>query len=290
MTRVFLGVLASWRLAAGQGGDWVTLPARPTVGDTIWIARLVEAPPGWRVRAGRLEAGGGGGGSGSEIEPLADPEVLRAERGGGWLVRYAVVAWAPGSQTVMLPPLWKLGPDGATDSVPGGTVTLVLASVIPDTVAGPEPRPSLPPLRSDRRDPRPAALAVLLSAGVLAGALAWRRRPPRPTPTDPPVPVEREAPEAVDRRWLAVGEPKAVAARAAGVLRVAIARAVPGAHEGLDTDECLTTLERLRPDAPIRELGTVLRALDQVAFAAAHGGEVGGLATRARRLAEDLRG
>lgn len=269
------------------------MPARPTVGDTIWIARLLDAPPGWRVRAGKLDAGGGGGGS--DVEPLADPEVLRAgggggAGGGGWVVRYSLVAWAPGRHTVTLPPLWKLGPDGTADSVAGGTVTLVLASVIPDSVTGPEPRPSLTPLRSHRRDPGPATAAVLLSAGVLAGALAWRRRPPRPAQAGPPVPVEREPPDAVDRRWLAMGEPKAVAARAAGVLRAAIARTVPGAHEALATDECLATLERLRPDVPIRELGTVLHALDQVAFAAAHGGEVGGLAARARRLAQELGG
>src|SRR5206468_4327480 len=79
-----LGVVAGWRLAAGQGGaGWVAAPDRPTVGDTVWLERTVTAAPGWRVRAGKLEAG-------ERVEPLGDPVVRRASSPDGWVVRYPV--------------------------------------------------------------------------------------------------------------------------------------------------------------------------------------------------------
>src|SRR5439155_749956 len=82
-----LGVVAGWRLAAGQGGaGWVAAPDRPTVGDTVWLERTVTAAPGWRVRAGKLEAG-------ERVEPLGDPVVRRASSPDGWVVRYPVAAW-----------------------------------------------------------------------------------------------------------------------------------------------------------------------------------------------------
>ena len=126
-------------------GPWVASPARPTVGDTVWLSRQVTAPPGWRVRAGKLDAG-------EEIEPLSNPAVLRAV--GGWVVRYAVVAWSPGAHEVALPPLWRLAPDGRTDSLPGGVARIEVRAVIPDSVAHPKPpsRRSAPPgaIRSSR--------------------------------------------------------------------------------------------------------------------------------------------
>src|SRR6266545_513822 len=94
--------------------------------------------------------------------------------------------------------------------------------------------------------------------------------------------------EVPDARWLAAGEPKAVAARAAQQLRHALAHAIPAAHAALSTAECLAAVERVRPDAPLRELRELLHALDQVAFATAHGVDVVPLAARARALARDL--
>jgi hypothetical protein len=93
-----------------------------------------------------------------------------------------------------------------------------------------------------------------------------------------------------DTRWLAAGEPKAVAARAAHGLRRAVAHAIPEAHEALSTEEFLTTVEQVRPNAPLRDLRELLRALDQVAFATAHGIDVAPLAARARALARELAG
>jgi len=274
-----LGVVAGWRLAAGQGGaGWVAAPDRPTVGDTVWLERTVTAAPGWRVRAGKLEAG-------ERVEPLGDPVVRRASSPDGWVVRYPVAAWAPGAHTVSVPPIWRLGPDGRADSLPGGSAAFVITSVIPDTVRQPEPRAAIAPIRSTRRNPLAATLAVVLCAGLLAAGVRWRRRPPRPPGLLPHVPVEPEVPDA---RWLAAGEPKAVAARAVLQLRVAIAHTVPGANLALSTTECLAAVERARPDAPLRELRAALEQLDRVEFASAHGADVAALALRARGLAREF--
>jgi hypothetical protein len=120
---------------------------------------------------------------------------------------------------------------------------------------------------------------------MLVGLVAWRRRPPRSA--GPQGELELD-PEVGDARWVAAGEPRAVAARAAHLLRGAIARAVPGAHAALSTSECLDVVEKARPDAPLRQLRELLTALDQVAFASAHGVDAGPLAARARALAHEL--
>lgn len=267
---------------AGGGSSWTAAPARPTVGDTIRLERTIAAPPGsgWRVRAGKLEPG-----SGAVAEPLGDPVVFATGGGRGWTVRYFVVAWAPGTVTVAMPPIWRLGTDGSADSLPGGTAAITVASVIPDSVKQPNPQPALTPFRLQRRGMWPPVVALALVAGSLAGLLAWRRRPPRPVAAPAPVSPDPDVP---DSRWLAAGEPKAVAARAAHRLRAAIAAGIPAAHEALSTAEVLGVVERERPGAPLRELREVLAALDQVAFATAHGDDVATLAARARGLAGEL--
>ncbi|PYP10823.1 MAG: hypothetical protein DMD59_04565 [Gemmatimonadetes bacterium] len=261
-----------------QANGWIAAPSRPTVGDTIQLERTVTAPPGWRIRAGRLA-------SATVAEPLGDAVVVASS--GNWVVRYAVVAWTPGEITLDMPPLWRLGPDGTADSLAGGTATFHVASVIPDSVRAPAPQPSLGPLRLDRSSPIPVIAALLLAGGTLLLLIAWRRRGPRVVAAGAGLAVD---PEVADARWLAAGEPKAVAARAAQRLRRAVAHAVPDAHEALSTEECLAALERARPDAPLRDLRELLVALDQVAFATAHGVEVAPLAARARALARELHG
>jgi hypothetical protein len=261
-----------------QATSWTAAPLQPTVGDTIRLERSVITAPGWRVRAGKLEAN-------TNAESLGDPAVLAAS--GGWTVRYLIVAWVPGNLALNMPPLWRLGPDGTADSLPGGTATFHVASVIPDSVRSPAPQPSLGPLRLARANPIPAVAAVVLAAGILIALIAWRRRSPRlvAPPEGPPIATD---PDVADERWLAAGEPKAVAARAAQRLRSAIAQVVPEAHEALSTSECLAVVERARPKAPLRELRDLLTTLDQVAFATAHGVDVGPVAVRARALAREL--
>jgi hypothetical protein len=269
MAAVLLAVLL-------QQASWLAVTPRPTVGDTIWLERTVPSEPGWRVRVGRLDPG-------PLAEQLGDAVVARVE--GGWRVRYPVVAWAPGVVAAEMPPLWRLGPDGTADSLPGGTATFRVESVIPDSVPTPAPQPALAPLRLARRSPLPALAGLLLSAGMLVAIVAWRRRGPRAALPGPDVEVDQEI---GDARWVAAGEPRAVAARAARRLRGAIAHAVPEAHSALSTTECLAVVERARPDAPLRQLRDVLGALDHVAFATAHGEDVTPLAARARTLAEEL--
>ena len=275
-----LGVVASSRRGTAQSANWTATPAAPTVGDTIWLEREVPLPAGWQVRAGQLEPR-------EDVEPLGDPAVLRSPA--GWVVRYGVAVWTPGSHTLALPPLWRIGPDGRTDSSAGGAARVVVASVLPATLKAPDPRGPLGPLRLERRDAGPPLVAVLVSIALLAAGVAARRRPPRQVPPAPPVPLEREV---QDARWLAAGEPRAVATRATWRLRAALARAVPGAHPALDTHECLGVVERARSGARagarLGELRDVLEQLDRVAFASAEGTDVAALATRARRLAQEL--
>jgi len=273
---VVLAVTASWRCATGQGGGWVASPSHPTVGDTVWLVRQITAPPGWRVRAGKLD-------DGEEVEPLGAPSVLRAV--GGWLVRYPVVAWSPGPHQIALPPVWRLAPDGRTDSLPGGVAWLDVRGVIPDSVSHPAPQGAIAPIRAGRSNPLFPFGATLAALGLGAAGLAWRRRPPRAAPADLQAPLEREVPDA---RWLAAGEPKAVAARATARLRAAIARAEPMALMALSTAECLAVLEHRIARASLGPVAEVLQQLDRVAFASAHGSDVAALAERARALAREL--
>ncbi len=270
-----LGILVSWRVALGQG-SWTATPASPTVGDTVWLERQIPVPAGWRVRPGKLDAT-------ERVEPLADPSVRRAPQ--GWLVRYPIVAWAPGPHALTLPPVWRLAPDGRADSVAGGVANFFVQSVIPDTIRGPQPRGALAPVRLARRSALPPAAALLLASGGLALGLGWRRRAPLAVPAPRRVALE---PEVADARWLAAGEPKAVAARAAFRLRLAVARAIPEAGPALSTAECLAAVERARPHAPLRELRELLEQLDRVAFASAHGTDVAALAQMARRFAREI--
>jgi len=258
-----------------QGGPWTATPARPTVGDTVWLARLVVVPAGWRVRADRLEGA-------TSVEPLGDPLVERAA--GGWRVRYPVVAWTPGIQSVTLPSIRLVGPGGRTDSLPKAAAQIDVASVLPATGVV-VPRPALAPLREGRRRPGPPVVAAALALAVLAAGWRWRRRPPRRIPDGPPPRIDGPVP---DRRWLEAGEPRAVAARARAALRAAIARAVPGAHAALSTAECLAAVERAQLRLSPAALAEVLRALDDAEFASVTGTDVTALAARARTLAGEL--
>ncbi|HEV2750848.1 MAG TPA: hypothetical protein VGV12_10035 [Gemmatimonadales bacterium] len=274
-----LGVLAvvpTCRRAAGQGSGWVATPTSPTVGDTIRLERELVVPAGWQLRVGKLE-------STEAVEPLADPVILRSP--GGWVVRYDVVAWKPGPHRITLPPIWRLSPDGRADSTAGGVASFGVSSVIPDSLRDPSPEGPLAPLRQVHRNAVPPLAALGIATALLVAGIALRRRRPRSPGPRPQVPVEREVPDA---RWLAAGEPKAVAARAAWRLRMALARAVPAAHAALDTAECLAVVERARPEAPIRELRELLDQLDRVEFASAHGTDIAALAVTARRLTRDL--
>ena len=265
-------------LVVQTADGWTASPLKPTVGDTIRLERTVAAPAGWRIRTGKLVLT-------TVAEPLGDAVTVPGS--GAWVVRYNVVAWTPGEIKLDMPPIWRLGPDGSADSLPGGTASLHVASVIPDSVRTPAPQPALGPLRLARTNAIPVIAAGLLASGTLLLLIVWRRRGPRVLGAGPPLAGMGEIP---DSRWLSAGEPKAVAARASQRLRRAVATVIPDAHEALSTAECLAVVERARPDAPLRDLRELLQALDQVAFATAHGIEVAPLAARARALAREFGG
>jgi hypothetical protein len=247
-------MIALLALAVLQGAVTVS-PERPTVGDTVWIAWTVATPPGWRVRPGVLT-------SDAAFAPLGDPIAIRTAD--GWVVRYPVALWTAGAVTIPLPALGRSGPDGSVDSVPGPVAAVTVASVLPDT-GRPLPRPALTPLRQSQPVTWPVVVAVALAAGALAGGVAWRRR--KPADLDPPAEAEAATPVA-DARWLAAGEPKAVAARAAARLRGAISRA--GAN------------------AVSRDAVTLLAQLERVEFAAAQGEDTAELSRRATQLAREI--
>jgi hypothetical protein len=272
---VALVLWAAGQPLTGQEAAWSTRPGRPTVGDTVWLERVFATPSGWRVRPGRID-------NDEHSEPLADATVERATD--GWLVRYAVAGWSPGHHVVAIPPVWRLGPDGRADSVPGGTASFDVRSVIPDSVTNPRPQPASAPLRRDGHDPRTAlALTLVAVVGVVASWRLRRRGPRRPRP-EAVLPTHKEV---ADDRWLAAGESKAVAARAAAQLRAALARAVPAAQTSLSTAECLAALATALPPARLHDVTTALTALDAVAFAAGHETDVVTLARRARQLAAE---
>jgi hypothetical protein len=256
---------------------WTVTPSFPTVGDTIRLERAFSLPAGWRVRPGRLEAS-------EQVEALEDARVV--PRGSDWVVRYTVVAWAPGPQHVAVPPVWRLGARGEADSVPGGTATFTVASVIPDSVHAPQPQPALTPIRAEPRAFFPLFVALLLAGSSLAGAIWWHRRAVRAPPAPP---ASRPAAAISDERWLQMGEPKAVAARAAGMLRTVLARVIPDAHGGLSTAECLAVAKKHRPAPQFTQLEIVLGALDAVAFGSGAGVDVATLAQRARMLSQELK-
>lgn len=279
MTR--LGLLVSLAVATPQRDAapvWSAAPLAATVGDTVWLERRFSLPPGWRLRAGRLDGD-------DDVESLGDPVVVR--QGSDWTVRYAVTAWSPGRHRVLLPPLWRLGPDAQADSVAGSVASFELRSVIPQADTAPAPRPAVAPLRTGHRDPWPPLLAAAGAAATLAGAWWWRRRGPRPirSAARPAIPGGR-----FDARWLQAGEPRAVATRAAGRLRGALARLVPEAHRGLPTATCLAVVRQRRPATAVEDVQAVLEALECQAFAAAPpaDGDLRALARRADELAERL--
>jgi hypothetical protein len=262
---------------AVQGGAWAVRPVAPTVGDTVRIERLVPAPGGVFGRARPLQAS-------DVIEPLLPPEIVPAE--GGLRVRYAVAVFAPGHLALAMPALELVYPDGAVELVLGDTAEIDVASVIPDTLARPAPRPSLAPIARVGRSPAPL-LALLGSVSVLLvlwTALYRRGRrsaapPTAPAAAVPPLPL---------MRWLGLGERRAVASLAADRLRRQLEAHVPAAGRGLPLDDCLAVLARERADWPLQEIEAVLTALDRARFAPLTGDDAAELVDRVDVLLEQL--
>ena len=266
-----------WALAAtGIDTPWIARPAEPTVGDTVWLTRVIAAAPEWRVRAAPFEAQ-------EDAAPLGDPVVKPVP--GGDTVRYAVVVWTAGPHHFTLPTLWLVGADGKSDSLAGGAADVEVRSVLPADSAGAAPKALLPPVDVRPPSPWPPLIAGILSAAALVIAVRLRWRGPRPTPAAAEFVTAGPAP---DDRWLGAGEPKAVAARASRALRRALARVVPDANESLPVREALAAAEGRIPGATFRRIREALLTLDQVSYAVAHGADVARVAADARELAREL--
>lgn len=259
-----------------QAGVLVISPPAPTVGDTITVTRTLDVPAEARVRAQPL-------GSSLLVEPLADPVVSRAAK--GVVIRYTLALFEAGRHPVGLPPVELLYRDGRVELRPEDTAWVSVRSVLPAGDSVPEPAASLGPVARHPIDYRP--LIALLGAVLLltlGGAFA-RRRTQRGPAREAPKHLPAVAPLA---RWIAAGEPRAVAAVATDRLRNRIAQLAPEADRALSAEECIAVLEARRSDWPIRDLGEALLALERARFAPAISGDVAVLVSQVDRLLESL--
>jgi hypothetical protein len=261
-------------VVALQGGGWTVRPPAPTVGDTVWIERVVPAPVG-AVGRPRLLPGD------DLVEPLRAPEVTAAA--GGLVVRYTVAFFAPGRHAISMPALEVVHPDGEVELVLGDTALADVRAVLTDT-AGP-PRDARAPLG---RLPRRAWPVATLTGGVLALLAAWAWRRWRRGPAPPLPPAEESPTEVPLMRWLAAGERRAVATLAMLRVRTRLESVVPEASRGLVLAECLVVTAAARPDWSMRELTDVLTALERARFAPLAADDLTELVDRADVLLERL--
>jgi hypothetical protein len=249
--------------------------APPTVGDTIWVTRTVDLPTGRTLRAADWQ--------------VADPVELLGQaritlRGGSAQVAYPLAIWRPGTHTLQVPGPLLLASDGGVDSLGPETVTLHIASVLPrpatDTTLRPQPRADFVP--RPVTTPIPLILLLGLAIAVLVPIHRWWRR--RGRPAHRPSGAELGEAKPPLERWAEAGESRAVAAVATSRLRSALAARLPAALPSLDTEAVLTRVAEERPQWPVDELSSVLRALDQARFGDATGPESLSLARRAMEL------
>ena len=229
----------------------------PTVGDTLWIRRMVAAPAGRAVRAAEWTPTG-------DIEVLGHARVVL--RGDSAEVSYPVTLWAPGTQTIQVPGPLLVGGDGRVDSLPPATITLAARSVLPpgprDSI---KPQPTTPPVSLREESPVPLLILLGAAALLLLPLHWWWRRRGRAVPVGVVGPGAIGEPEV--ERWVDAGEFRAVVSAAVERLRDAIAAALPEASPEIYTETCLAVVEQQRPTWPVAELAELLRAMDEARFA-----------------------
>ncbi len=263
-------------LAALQTSAWSVSPGVITVGDTVRLVRRVATEPTVRPRLGALAGD-------RVVEPLQSPSASYAE--GTLTIVYTVAVFEPGLRGVVMPPIELLYSEGRVETFEGDTAWVEVASVLPLPDSMLQPMPLLEPLA--RRTSTLTPLIVLL-VGVIGGTLTWgvvrHRSRARPSwsslhakPVEPPV-----------ERWVAAGEPRAVAAIVADRFREIIATLVPDAGRYLDIEECIEVLHRERPDWPIREVSEILHGLERARFAPAVPSDVMEVVNQAEELVVSL--
>jgi hypothetical protein len=252
----------------------------PTVGDTIWLERTVEVPPGSQVRAARWEPEG-------EIGLLGRPVIRRT--GNLVTVAYPAVAWTAGTHTVLVPGPVLIRQDGVTDSLPAEAHSIQVVSVLP---AGQPPerivvQPEVGVVNERVTSPWPVVLGLLIAGALFAPfAWWWRRRgaplgAPRATPIPAGVPIGE---------WAEAGESRAVAAAVARGLRAALAAGVRGLPPGLVTSRLIRVVNEQRPSWPSEEIAQLLQALDAAQYAESPTTELTSLAQRATAIQRRLEG
>jgi hypothetical protein len=252
-----------------------TQQPRHTVGDTIWVTRSVELPPGRTLRAADWQAA-------DPVELLGPARVTIGD--GRAEVAYPVAVWRPGNLTVEVPGPLLLAADGGVDSLPGQAVTLDVASVLPrpatDTTLRPQPAADFVPRPTT--SPIPLIALLLLALAILVPLHRWWRRRGNPVRKAQPARGGESAPPL--ERWADAGESRAVAAAATARLRLTLATRLPGALASLDTETVLAHVAQQRPDWPLTELGDVLRQLDRTRFGTGAAPDAVALARRAAEL------
>jgi hypothetical protein len=261
-----------------QAVVWEATPDVVTVGDTVWLERaLVVTDPSAQVRLGMLEA--------SELlEPLGVPDVVNGPN--GLVARYTVALFEPGEQTIELPDVQLVYDDGRMEMLVGGAAFVTVVSVLPaEEDSLPPPRASRDPVSQPMSRALPATLLVVLALVLTVGWGVQRRHPrARPTWT-----LAHVAPEEVPlSRWIAAGEPRAVATVTMNRLRGEILQYVPEAGPSLELDRWLDVVRTSRPTWPLRELSDVTHALERASFAPAIPSDVIALADEAHVLLNSL--
>ncbi|NOT07370.1 MAG: hypothetical protein HOP28_04105 [Gemmatimonadales bacterium] len=232
------------------------LQSAVTVGDTVWVERLVGVAAGAVVRPQAWSLGTLG-------RQLGPAEVRFGIEGA--VVRYGLVLWYPGDHTLTMPGPVLVRRDGRSDTLAASPVRIQVRSVLPTGVprADITPRPATAELSLASTTLLPLAVLSGLTLTTL-GIAAWRWRRRGPVPPKRNVPVVRPEPEVL-ARWAAAGEYRAALEGWGWILA-----------------------RRLRDSVDLEETAALQKVLEEIsytAFAPKPPGELAALADRAARLA-----
>ncbi|MCH7682595.1 MAG: hypothetical protein IIB35_02630 [Gemmatimonadetes bacterium] len=257
---------------------WSVAPTPSTIGDTVVLEReIAVADPTASLRLAPIEGS-------LLVEPLAGPEAITASD--GFIVRYVVALFETGDHTIPMPDIELVYPTGRLETRVGGEAFVTVLSVLPQGESLPAPRASREPIP---RNVLRTAPAILLVMGVVALTVGWglMRRRSRVRPVWAGVGKGGEDASPVSR-WIAAGEPRAVATVTTHEVRVRVQQYVPEADPSLDLEDWLHTVEAHRPDWPLRELSEVMQALERASFAPAIPSDVIALTDEAQVIVQTI--
>lgn len=257
---------------------WSVAPTPSTIGDTVVLEReIAVADPTASLRLAPIEGS-------LLVEPLAGPEAITASD--GFIVRYVVALFETGDHTIPMPDIELVYPTGRLETRVGGEAFVTVLSVLPQGESLPAPRASREPIP---RNVLRTAPAILLVMGVVALTVGWGlvRRRSRLRPVWAGVGKGGEDASPVSR-WIAAGEPRAVATVTTHEVRVRVQQYVPEADPSLDLEDWLHTVEAHRPDWPLRELSEVMQALERASFAPAIPSDVIALTDEAQVIVQTI--